>query len=281
MSELLQNGIFMQWFNNIRVTISPVEWIFLITDALLLIYYLIKGTHKERIFFVITSLMYIVLVLNPISCMILEKLIGYHFYLRVYRFYWAFPIYFVFAYFMTKLLTRLQKHSVAKDFFLIFSLMIVVVGMNQIGEGEKHTFLSNGMFKQADNVYKIESNVIHAADLIEADKKDKTLYANVVADGNVNRELRAYDASLININTAEYFTIFSDTVCDISQEDMISALDTLDVNYVIISSSNINNDFLTGCGYVLIGETEDEESSYNVYRVKACDSNSNIKTNDN
>lgn len=281
MSEQLSDGIFMRWFNTIRITISPIEWGFIAVVILLALYYLIMGNHKERIFFVVTSIVYIVLVLNPISCGFFEKLIGYHFSLRVYRFYWAFPIYFVFAYSMTKIVIRLHKNSRLKWIFVIFSVVVVVAGVNQVIEGGKHTFLSGGMFSKAENMYKIESNVIHAADLIEADKKEKTVYANVVSDGIVNRELRAYDASLIRVSTDEYFDLFSDTPCDITQEDMISTLKNLNINYIIISSENINNDFLISCGYVLIGETEDEELSYNVYRINSCDLNSNIKTNDN
>lgn len=281
MLDLISNGTFVQWINIIKVTISGIEWVFLGGFIALLVYCLIKGTTKEKIFFAVQSLMYIVLVLNPISCMILENKMGVYFTQRVYRFFWAFPLYFAYAYFLTKFLIRFKKNNFAKCIMLFLSVVLVVLGIYQIVEGSKHTFLSDGILTPVDNIYKIESSVIHAADLIEADKKDKNIYANVVSDGNVSMEIRAYDASLISVSTDEYFTIYFDMPCDISQEDMISILDKLDVNYIIISSSNINNDFLTGCGYVLIGETEDEESSYNVYRVKACDSNSNIKTNDN
>ena len=267
MSELLQNGIFMQWFNNIRVTISPVEWIFLITDALLLIYYLIKGTHKERIFFVITSLMYIVLVLNPISCMILEKLIGDHFSIRVYRFYWAFPIYFVFAYFMTKLLIKFHKHSVLNAIITLVSIATIVLGVIQTVEGVRHTFFSDRV-ESVDNIYKIEDGLIQLVDIIEEDKKEKAIFANVISDNIVDRELRAYDASLIKVDTAAYFNLYSGDYCGLSQERMISVLDKLEVNYIIVSTANVNNDFLLRCGYERIGETSDENYHYYVYRIK-------------
>lgn len=267
--ENISYELFINWKNAIEVTLTREEKIFVVGFTILIIYYAIWGNMKEKIFISIQTACCFLLVLNPVSTEILAKILGTPFTDRVYRFLWILPIYFVYAYFATKMLIRFQKYYIVRKIIVAISVLLAFVAINQIIAGQSNTFGYNGGVTHVDNIYKIDNNVIEVSDIIENDKSDCSLAVNVVADNNINMELRAYDASLIKIGVSSPYDFYNDNIGSCDSSEFISYLKEKKCDYIVIPASNVNNDFLIFVGCINIGETSDNICPYIVYKFVA------------
>ena len=114
----VKSGIFTEWLNIILSTLSRSEKMFIIGFFIILIYYLINGNTKERIFFFIQPSICFLFVLNPVATQFFYSIIGSPFSDRLYRFFWAFPIYFAYAYFFAAIIINVTITKWFKSFYL-------------------------------------------------------------------------------------------------------------------------------------------------------------------
>lgn len=254
----MDKGIFAEWIDIISSTLSRSEKLFIVGFFIIFLYFLIKGSTKERVFFIFQPLICFVFVLNPFATQLFYNIIGAPFSGRLYRFFWALPIYFAYAYFFTKTIISCHNHKTDKKFIYIVSIILFLVGVNQITAGALHTFGSKeDSLTPVQNIYKINNNILEISNIIEENKKNPKSTANVVSDFTVDMELRAYDASLLKLDISDCFDIYLYEYSESNAEYLKQVLEERECNYIIIPSANNNIGLLQNIGCSLIGQTSD------------------------
>ena len=229
---------------------------------------LIKGTSKERSLFVWPNFAWLITVFNP---WIATKLIQFFYAdIRYYRYLWMLPLPILFGYLFIKLLGKCNK---ILQGILISCFVILCIA------GKKYWLPHLGF---PNNIYKIDQNVIDAAEIIKEDSEKEN---NIVLyNYTFFWELRLYDASNIPfITRPELIAIYEalpseeqleeaiqnnamhDLIkyeyyggYDFPQDLMSNALASVDLDYIVLpkGSEDAYQHFLSyGC--VVVDETED------------------------
>ena len=288
-SEYTGVDFFLKWWQVISNTFSIVEWMLICAFIVLSIYYLIYGNKKERVMFLSTTIILTVLVLNPWSTWILNKLLGSAFANRVFRYFWLYPLYMQLAYFVTELAFRKKRRIrvIAMWFALACAL---ITGCQQLISGHYNTLGGHQEFKTIENIYKISDDVIDVAKIIEADKGDASKEVRVLYEREVGMEIRTYDSSIVTAHDGVYYAsiwdratlssyveagdwtgILAAFVSTNSGEGIISAdalriaLANTDTEYIIIKSDSYNVALLGELGIECIGNSN--SGKYSVFKV--------------
>ena len=296
-SEYTGVDFFLKWWQVISNTFSIVEWMLICAFIVLSIYYLIYGNKKERVMFLSTTIILTVLVLNPWSTLILNKLLGSAFANRVFRYFWLYPLYMQLTYFVTELAFRKKRRIrvIAMWFCLTCAL---ITGCQQLISGHYNTLGGHQEFKTIENIYKISDDVIDVAKIIEADKGDAAKEVRVLYEREIGMEIRTYDSSIVTahhgvyaasiwdrttlssyVEAGDWRGILAAFVSTNSGEGIIStdalriALANTDTEYIIIKSESYNVALLDELEIECIGKSNSGE--YSVFRV-----GEDIKTSD-
>ncbi len=279
---------FWGWWKTISMTMSNVELVFVGLFVAVLIYYLIRGNKRERLMLLSISVIMAVLVLNPWATAKIYEILGLMFGLRVFRYFWLYPIYMVLAYFATQMVYKAK----GKLRMLVIWVCLVcgaTVGCGQLVDGHYST-LGGMEFKPVDNIYKVSADAVDIADMIEADKKDPGKEAYVLYERDLGMEIRTYDASIIASHASQYWSLIVDRkelsgyITNYSWRDIIVsivstkntqgiigtdaarvALAGSNTEYVVIDSQSYNVELLDEAGLIRLGKTQSEE--YIVYKV--------------
>lgn len=279
---------FWGWWKTISMTMSNVELVFVGLFVAVLIYYLIRGNKRERLMLLSISVIMAVLVLNPWATAKIYEILGLMFGLRVFRYFWLYPIYMVLAYFATQMAYKAK----GKLRMLVIWVCLVcgaAVGCEQLIDGHYST-LGGMEFKPVDNIYKVSADAVDIADMIEADKKDPGKEAYVLYERDLGMEIRTYDASIMASHASQYWSLIVDRkelsgyITNYSWRDIIVsivstkntqgiigtdaarvALAGSNTEYVVIDSQSYNVELLDEAGLIRLGKTQSEE--YIVYKV--------------
>ena len=277
-----------------KSTLTNIHIALLIGYLLITLYFIVKGTAKERNFFVIQPIILLILVLNPWVAWIYAYKLDLA--SRFFRFFWLLPVILIYMYFLaTVVLKKMsQKKKVGVSIVL---LILMIAGGYSLFDTTKILYKGTGTGTEiVDNIYKIEDDVLEAACIIEQDKGSKSAEVKVLYDYNTYIEIRTYDASIISAIPESGISIYNNVVVDkdtldelVANEDWVSvenvfmysavpsmddyleldsaimkkALHETDTKYVIAPINNIYHEFWLEMG-TTIGETE----NYTIIRVE-------------
>lgn len=283
-------NFFIQWCITINARMTDLERGLFIGYVILVLYYLIKGSRKERFFWALQPLVLAIVVLNPWATLIWVKIFGTSMQDRIFRFFWLLPILLTYAYFFSGLISKINKKGYK---YLTYGCMgvAVMIGVMQTIAGTKNVFTGvyiNDGLRVIENRYKIQNDTLEVAEIIENDKEDYSRAVNVIYDNNMKMEIRTYDAS-IKSATGEVFgyniadqsslaalienenweEVISAIVCGnvenvdfIDNEMLEAALKKIDAEYVIVQKDNICYASWCAVGNI-VGETE----NYTVFKL--------------
>ncbi len=233
----------------------------------LVVLILIFGTKKERTFFGAQLAVLILCPLNPVVAW--QLVVHLDFATRYFRLFWMIPVALTYAYVFVKVWERLPK--AAKAAAAAFAAVFFVWSCRQVTVWTAGVFTgyrpNTGMMAYT-NVYKVEDDVIQAADAIEKDAGDRYATKRVLYDYNFYLEVRAYDGSFQCLmqqykfdpnreySQEEYEALFrekewrnllhytffnrngSKGVLDVTAEDLELVMDKCKVEYVIVPKDN-------------------------------------------
>lgn len=290
-SKYQGTDFFKQWWGVISGTFSLTEKIMVYLFLAVLLFYLIFGKKRERTLFLSTSAILTILVLNPWSAWFIYQKLGIAFAMRVFRYFWLYPIYMVLAYFVTQMVF-LVKGKARIIVMAVFIAGGTVLGAMQVKAGHYFTFGGHTEFKMIENVYKVSNDVVDVCNIIDKDKNDKHKAAYTIYDHNMFMEIRTYDGSIVAAHGAVYgntipindkatlnvyvssgnwVSILASMVSTnntrgiISEDIVVQALQNVNADYIIIKSSSYNVSVLEGVGLINLGTSKSGE--YTVLKV--------------
>ena len=273
------NEYFWQTLSLYWWTFSLAIKVMLIGYAVLLVFFLIFGNKKERMFFLVSLVVLVLVCLNPWMAWYLVENWGFE--LRYFRLFWIIPVAMGYTVFVMKIYEKFRKLPV-KIIIFIFVIALYVFSFEQVWEKSFEVYTGcneNTGLVPVSNIYKVEDDVVIACDLIEEDSgysKDTkvTLY-----DSYFYIEARTYDALLVPIYPyANYQTMpldeaiesgswsgvlsdaFTGTMCEgqvheMTPELMVEAVKHMGVQYVILYKDNSFADMWLQ-GLELLGESD-------------------------
>lgn len=190
---------FWECLNIFDSTFTNTIRIILVGYTLMLIYYLIRGTWKERTFFVFAPIILMVLVLNPWAAwQYVDKLSLHN---RFFRFFWLLPVAILYMYFFINVVLKKfgKKKQLAVGIVLGLGMVAAVWNLTNVTNCLYTGNDSNTGMLMVDNRYKVQDDVLIAADIIAADKQDAGEEVRVLYDYFTYIEIRTYDASVIPV----------------------------------------------------------------------------------
>lgn len=242
---------------------SPAIKIMLGGYVVILLFVLIKGNKKERIFFVASLLILVVTCLNPWMARYLIDHWG--FFTRYFRFFWLIPITIGYTYMGMKIYERMNDKGRIVCYTLCIILFVMsvieVVKMTSFSDIYTGAKTNTGMI-MVSNAYKVEDDIIGVSSIIEDDYGAENESKIALYNRDVFVELRAYNPLIIPVlrygETRQYDynkvredenwkalmqIYFSGQTDGVIQEEMTSDLlgetmSHIDCNYVILSNTN-------------------------------------------
>lgn len=205
-----------------NTTFTNIIRVLLLGYVFLTIYYLIKGNCKERFFFVLAPVVLVIVALNPWAAwQYVDKLsMG----TRYFRIFWLLPLVFAYVYFFVNVILKKfgKKKKMIVGLFLAAGVIVAaktVVDTTEIlytgvNPKEKLTVV--------DNRYKVQDDVLIAADLIEEVAADPEKEKHVLYDYFTYIEIRTYNASIIPVLQGNDIHAWSGV--GISQENIDAAV---------------------------------------------------------
>jgi hypothetical protein len=213
-----------------RLSVIPVILI------IALIFYSKSIKHQKFIGF-IYPLTALIIVINPISFILIRKLVDLDSYIRVL---WIAFIPIIISLLITDIISSSIKKSYKAIFLIAISLSLLFTG--------KFAYLS-GDFERAENPYKLSQSVIEATEAIVRDAKGKNIV--ILNNPDFAYHARQYDPSIKLVQAARpYFKLNSIAsaggalIHEINQEsinlDRVSDhLIRLNINYLVISPGQV------------------------------------------
>ncbi|MCR5214560.1 MAG: hypothetical protein K6E10_09090 [Eubacterium sp.] len=198
---------------------------------IILLYIMVNGSKKERLFYIISFLVLLLTCLNPWMCRYLVD--HWRFHGRHFRLFWLIPLPMGYAYMATKIYSALKKK--ARSLVYIGVAGLVVFSGYRVYEGTKHPDLytgeevNTGMIPM-DNIYKVEDDILEISRLINEDSGNPNEEKMALFNSQVLIELRVYDASILG---CPYHTKCNDL-------DLQTAIDS--GNWVVVESLIFNGD---------------------------------------
>ncbi len=231
------------WLEMIRIflsTFSPIIIIILLLYILLMIYFYLKGTDKEKIFFVWYPIVLIIVLLNPWMSWLWTKFFNMH--VRFFREFWLLPVILTFSYFFTKHFNKYKK-----TVFVVI-VMLTVLGAYTVVNDTRMLYVwktENVGLMPVDNIWKVPDEIIELSDIIESKSEGDWVYA--LCDEDVYRDIHTYNAR-INV------MCLSKDSYEYSYNDWIYIAETYGISCLIVpKDACAYNDFVKDSGY--IGET--------------------------
>ena len=256
------NEYFWQTLSLYWWTFSLAIKVMLIGYVVLLVYFLIFGNMKERMFFIVSLLVLGLVCLNPWMAWYLADNWGFGD--RYFRLFWIIPVAMGYTVFGMKIYEKFKRLPV-KIVIYVLVLGLCVFSFEQIWEKSFEVFTgcneNNGMEPVA-NIYKVEDDVVICCDLIEKDSGYSDDTKLTLYDSYFFIEARTYDALLVPIYPyAKYQTMpldeafdkgswsgvlsdaFSGTMCEGQVHEMTpdlisEAVEINGVEYVILYKEN-------------------------------------------
>ena len=182
-------------------TFTPAIKVLLIGYVLLLLFILIKGNKKERLFYCASLGVLVFVCFNPWMAWLLVDKFGFA--LRYFRLFWIIPVSMGYTYFAVKLYSRFKGKWKR---VLCYVLVICLVGFSyfQIYAKSKSRDIYTGAVKNTGlipipNIYRVEDEVIEACRIIEEDAGDEKALKRALYNKDVFLEIRTYDASILSM----------------------------------------------------------------------------------
>lgn len=230
----------------------------------------LKGKNKKYvIYFVVCGIM----IYNPIFYGLIKQLGGKAEY---YRFLWLMPIVPMLSAGGVLAVKEGKNKKEKAVMFLLGILILFFAGK---------TYLTQSNMLPSENIYKIPDETIEISELIEEQKTEP--YVTVAVDAQTELTLRQYDASFIyGISRETYIQGFVEPeqwnelgekgteeqmlmwmvnrgeTFDISA--MKNAVRDLGIDYIVVKSEYVLDDYMKAVGFDLIGSTD----YYSIYGVK-------------
>ena len=182
-------------------TFTPAIRVLLIGYVLLLIYILIKGNKKERLFYCASLGLLTVICFNPWIAWFLVEHFGFA--LRYFRLFWVIPVSMGYTYFAVKLYNRFKAKW---KIVLCYVLTVLLLGFSYylVYAKSKSKDIYTGAVENTGlipipNIYRVEDDVIEACRLIEEDAGDEYKLKKALYNRDVYLEIRTYDASILSM----------------------------------------------------------------------------------
>ncbi|MBR6403311.1 MAG: hypothetical protein IKS48_08000 [Eubacterium sp.] len=182
-------------------TFTPAIKILLIGYTLLLLFILIKGNKKERLFFLVSLLILGIICLNPWMAWFLVEHFGFS--LRYFRLFWVIPVSMGYTYFGIKIYKGFNS-GWQRVLCYIFVLGLLGSSYYLVYQKSKTHDIYTGAVENTGlipipNIYRVEDDVIEACRLIEEDAGDEHALKKALYNRNVFLEIRTYDASILSM----------------------------------------------------------------------------------
>lgn len=169
------------WENLRRYLIdSPVLLIMMAVYVALVIGFAVKGTKRERAFFVWPGVVWLLTVFNPLIAIPMINL--FHVDERFYRYFWLLPLPFLLGYMLIRAMERCGKKG--KIAIIVAVLALCIVGRQYV-----RPYL--GM---THNIYKVSEDIMEMSEAMQKDSDQKDKVA--LYDTHFFYEMRTYDASV-------------------------------------------------------------------------------------
>lgn len=278
------NEFFWECLRTYWSTFSVGIKLLLLGYPVLLLLILIFGTKKERCFFAVQTAILILCPLNPPVAW--QLVIHLDFATRYFRLFWMLPVVLSYAYVFLKVYDRLPKWL--KTAAGVFAAVFFLWSCRQITVWSGSAFTGNrpntGMMPFT-SIFKVEDDVVQAADMIEADYGERYAVKRVLYDYNTYLEIRAYDGAIEcfvkqqrfdrsrEYSQEEYDALLTDHqwrellhfaffnldgqrgIVDVRPKDLKKAMKKCRIDYVILPKNNTYYDTWLEAGEK-IGETE-------------------------
>ncbi len=230
-----------------------------------LLYFLVKGTKREKQIFLPSALLLILSVYNPIFPVILSRIFDVN--KEYYRFFWIAPVVIVIPYVCTKIFLQQKERTKQIVVGIAFVTILCLSGRFIYADG----------YVKAENEYKMPEELMTISRLIHEDSEVN--YPRVLMEYNYNMEMRQYDPSiLLTIDREDYLyavsSVYTEEMLedetmpqykllakliryqDISDEAFKQALDATNTEYIVVSGGNANIPYFGENGYRLVAQTE-------------------------
>lgn len=230
-----------------------------------LLFILLKGTTREKQFFLPCSGLLLLSVYNPIFPVVLSRIFDVN--NEYYRFFWIAPVVIAVPYVCTRLYMLQRKRSRKIIVGAALAVILCLSGRFIYAEG----------YASAGNFYKMPEELMTISRLIHEDSEVE--YPQVLMEYNYNMEMRQYDPKiLLTIDREDYLYVVNYDYTkemledeampqykllakliryyDISDEDFKQALDATNTEYIVVSSGNANIPYFSKSGYRLVSQTE-------------------------
>lgn len=160
---------------------SPVLLAFMAVYMALVIGLAVKGTKRERAFFVWPGVVWLLTVFNPLVALPMIKLFNID--IRYYRYFWLLPLPILLGYYLIKLLEHCNKPC---------KILVGIVVLISCVAGREYIMTHSGI---PQNIYKVDQNVVDMAELIHSDsEKEENI---VLYDITFFYDMRTYDPTVI------------------------------------------------------------------------------------
>lgn len=275
-------------------TFSPAVKVIVAGYLVVLLYILIRGDKKERIFFWGNILLLIVTCLNPwMARYLIDK---WSFFARYFRLFWLIPVSMGYTYAGIRIYERVEdKGKLTKTVRCALGVLVAVlfifscqqvVGKTSFGDIYTGAVPNTGMI-MVSNVYKVEDDLIEVCNIIETDSGDPERVKMALYNRDVCLEIRTYDPAIIPLikygapPAFDFATVMENhdlwgVICmffsgqtegvDASQmtpELLKEAMSYTECEYIILPNDNTYYDIWTQC-YSTIGDA----GRYTVLRVR-------------
>ena len=253
-----------------------------------LLYIVIRGDKKAKVFFISAFFVMVIICLNPWMCRLLSEHWDFG---RYFRYFWILPVSMEYSY----VASILYEKSGLKGKVILYTCLFAIFGwsckclVKETGFSDVYTgAIPNTGMIPVSNIYKVEDDIVEVTAMIEADSGDPYVDKKTLYNHDVFIEIRTYDASLVpfvnygmvpadkNMEEAIaagdnfaivsiYFTGNTDGVTEtnVSAELLKNAMDNTDCQYVILKNDNYYMDYWKEA-FTSLGSA----GRYTVFKVK-------------
>lgn len=236
--------------------------IVLIGYLALLIYFLIFGNKKERMFFLVSLVVLVITCLNPRMAWYLANNWGFGD--RYFRLFWIIPVAMGYTVTGIKCYERFKIMPIKIGIYVLL-VVLYIFSFEQIWRKSFEVYTGhkeNTGLVPVSNIYKVEDDVVVACDMIEQDANDLSRIKVTLYDSSFFIEARTYDAAIVPLYPyANYQKAPLDqAIKENNWHGVLSDAYTgeLDGNTGVVQDSVITSDLIrtaakeVGCEYVII-----------------------------
>ncbi|MCR5591865.1 MAG: hypothetical protein K6F73_10085 [Lachnospiraceae bacterium] len=230
-----------------------------------LAFILIKGNKRDKELFLPHALLLILTVYNPVVPLILDKIFDVSG--EYYRLFWIAPVIILVPYVLTEIIFSIECTYKKVAASAIIAAMFIFGG---------NFVYANGI-DVAQNIYKIDDELIEISDMIHADSGSE--YTRAFFEYEYNMEIRQYDPKmLLTIDREQYLYAVNYSYTDemlsdedhpeykilavlirnqnVSADDFTDALEKTGTRYVVLTKGHPQTEYVRSAGLTEAGSTE-------------------------